>query len=129
MIITILQDIDLTIDEKILQGLSITITVTQSLLFIHFTIMIVYFYRMGLWYVMTLRSDQEHLNLFLCKLLFLAMSLLLILVSFAQFIVLSYLFIVNSFDDDDSLGWRSGALRQAWQGFEAVESVAPLFIG
>jgi hypothetical protein len=94
-----------------LQGLSITITVSQSLLFIHFSIMIVYFYKMGLWYVVTLRSDQEHLNMFLCKLLFLIMSMLLILVSFAQFIVLSYLFIVNSFDDSDDLGWNSGALH------------------
>ena len=59
------------------------------------------------------------------------MSMLLILVSFAQFIVLSYLFIVNSFDEADSdlLGWHSGPLRKTWQVFEAIESIAPLFIG
>ena len=59
------------------------------------------------------------------------MSLLLVLVSFAQFIVLSYLFIVNSFNESESdiFGWNSGPLRNAWQVFEAIESIAPLFIG
>ena len=130
MVLTILKDSRVKIDKKVVEGLSITIMVAQTLLFLHFTFMIVYFYKMGLWYVKTLRSDQEHLNLFLCQLLFLAMSLLLVLVSFSQFVVLGCLFIINSFAITPSWsGATIAAVHTTWTILEVIEGIAPLLIG
>ena len=108
--------------------LGVVVSVVEFCLFIHFALLIVYFFKMGLWYVDMLNNEDENISLAKSKCLFITMSIVLLLTCFNLFISLGFLFINN--------GWNLGLVKEddnpltiTWITLQTIETISPLLIG
>lgn len=117
-----------SVSRLALQVLAIIVAVNQVFLFAHFTLMIVYFYRMGLRYIRLLQIDDESINFKKSTAIMILMTAILFLTSINLFLVLGFFFINNTFDLhglDNRYSWFN--IIQVI--LQIIELYAPLPIG
>lgn len=109
MVLFTIQDVTKWLNRSVLEVLAVILAINQVFLFFHFTLMIYYFYQMGVRYVTILQVDDQNgsgVSLRKSKVLFVTISVILFLTSVSLFLVLGFFFINNTFGlgeiDDDS---------------------------